>query len=70
MHSEPAGKCPECGADVMETEKAFGCSRWREGVFYHLEKRLFHSFSGEKGHLRNGKNPSGTWKSRVSGVRQ
>ncbi len=38
MHSEPAGKCPECGADVMETEKAFGCSRWREGCTFTIWK--------------------------------
>ena len=25
------GKCPECGAGVVETEKAFGCSAWKKG---------------------------------------
>ena len=25
------GKCPGCGADVIETEKAFGCSNWKSG---------------------------------------
>lgn len=38
MHTEPVGKCPECGADVMETEKAFGCSRWREGCKFAVWK--------------------------------
>ncbi len=38
LHTEPAGKCPECGADVIETEKAFGCSRWREGCKFAIWK--------------------------------
>ena len=38
LHTEPAGKCPECGAPVVETEKAFGCSRWREGCKYAIWK--------------------------------
>lgn len=38
IHTEPAGKCPECGADVVETEKAFGCSRWREGCKFAIWK--------------------------------
>ncbi len=25
------GKCPGCGADVLEGEKSFGCSNWRSG---------------------------------------
>ncbi|MDO5146094.1 MAG: DNA topoisomerase [Eubacteriales bacterium] len=38
LHAEPAGKCPECGADVIETPKAFGCSRWREGCKFTIWK--------------------------------
>lgn len=38
LHTEPAGKCPECGADVVETERAFGCSRWREGCKFAIWK--------------------------------
>ncbi len=38
LHEEPVGKCPECGADVIETEKAFGCSRWREGCKFAIWK--------------------------------
>lgn len=28
--AEVIGKCPVCGGDVVESQKAFGCSRWRE----------------------------------------
>lgn len=38
LHVGPVGKCPECGADVIETEKAFGCSRWREGCKFAIWK--------------------------------
>lgn len=38
LHEGPVGKCPECGADVIETEKAFGCSRWREGCKFAIWK--------------------------------
>lgn len=27
---EPLGTCPKCGAPVVETKKAYGCSAWRE----------------------------------------
>ena len=30
LHREPAGKCPECGGDIMEHDKFFGCSNWKE----------------------------------------
>lgn len=26
---EVIGKCPKCGADVVENQRAFGCSKWR-----------------------------------------
>ena len=38
LHTEPVGKCPECGADVIETEKAFGCSAWRNGCRFAVWK--------------------------------
>ena len=38
LHMEPVGKCPECGADVIETEKAFGCSAWRSGCKFTIWK--------------------------------
>ncbi|NOZ83942.1 MAG: hypothetical protein GXP60_03905 [Epsilonproteobacteria bacterium] len=28
--NEILGKCPECGGDVVESKKAYGCSNWRE----------------------------------------
>lgn len=27
---EILGKCPECGGDVVESKKAYGCSNWRD----------------------------------------
>lgn len=30
MAKEIIGKCPLCGGDITESEKAFGCSNWRE----------------------------------------
>ena len=38
LHTEPVGKCPECGADVVETEKAFGCSAWKKGCKFTIWK--------------------------------
>lgn len=32
------GKCPECGNPVVETEKAFGCSNWRNGCGFTVWK--------------------------------
>ena len=32
------GICPECGSPVVETEKAFGCSNWRNGCKYTIWK--------------------------------
>src|SRR5215207_3156287 len=28
--SEPLGACPKCGAPVIETKKAYGCSAWKQ----------------------------------------
>lgn len=32
LHTEPVGICPECGAPVVETARAFGCSAWKKVV--------------------------------------
>lgn len=32
------GTCPECGNPVVETEKAFGCSNWKNGCRYTIWK--------------------------------
>lgn len=32
------GVCPECGNPVIETERAFGCSNWRNGCKYTIWK--------------------------------
>ncbi|MGI9047851.1 MAG: topoisomerase C-terminal repeat-containing protein [Rubrobacteraceae bacterium] len=29
MSREPLGACPKCGAPVVETKKAYGCSAWK-----------------------------------------
>lgn len=31
LHEGAVGICPECGAPVVETAKAFGCSAWKKG---------------------------------------
>jgi DNA topoisomerase-3 len=38
LHTEPVGICPECGSPVMESDKAFGCSNWRNGCHYAVWK--------------------------------
>lgn len=30
MESDVLGKCPECGGDVIENNKAYGCANWKE----------------------------------------
>ena len=30
-HEDSLGKCPDCGSDVVETEKGFGCTNWKGG---------------------------------------
>ncbi len=37
-NGEPIGKCPLCGAPVIENAKAFGCSAWKEGCKYTIWK--------------------------------
>ncbi len=38
LHTEPAGRCPECGSPVMETDRAFGCSNWKNGCKFAIWK--------------------------------
>lgn len=34
------GTCPKCGADVIETKKSYGCSRWKEGCDFKIWKEI------------------------------
>jgi DNA topoisomerase-3 len=34
------GKCPACGADVIEGKKGYGCSEWKEGCKFVIWKTL------------------------------
>ena len=36
--SESLGKCPVCGNDVIEGEKAFGCVNWKNGCKFSIWK--------------------------------
>ena len=36
--TEVLGLCPECGNPVVESEKAFGCSNWKNGCRYTIWK--------------------------------
>ena len=38
LHTEPAGICPECGAPVVVTARAFGCSGWKKGCKFAIWK--------------------------------
>ena len=35
---ESVGKCPLCGGDIIETERAFGCGNWKSGCKYTIWK--------------------------------
>jgi len=35
------GKCPECGADVLEGKKSYYCSKWKEGCKFTIWKGHF-----------------------------
>ncbi len=32
------GICPECGGNIIETKKSFGCDKWKEGCKYSIWK--------------------------------
>jgi len=34
----PLGACPKCGAPVLETKKAYGCSAWKNGCKFAIWK--------------------------------
>lgn len=36
--TESIGKCPICGNDIVESEKAFGCINWKNGCKYAIWK--------------------------------
>lgn len=36
--AEALGCCPKCGGEVIEGQKGFGCSKWREGCHFVLWK--------------------------------
>ncbi len=37
---EPLGACPRCGAPVVETKKAYGCSAWKTGCKFAIWKTV------------------------------
>ncbi len=43
------GKCPDCGNPVVESEKAFGCSNWKNGCKFTIwkEDKYIRSFGKE-----------------------
>ena len=36
--AEALGNCPKCGGAIIEGQKGFGCSNWREGCYFVLWK--------------------------------
>ena len=38
--AEPFGSCPKCGAPVVETKKAYGCSAWKDGCKFAIWKNV------------------------------
>ena len=36
----PLGACPKCGAPVVETKKAYGCSAWKDGCKFAIWKTI------------------------------
>lgn len=46
--SKELGKCPLCGATVVEQERSFGCSAWRDGCKFAIWKTI----AGKKLSLR------------------
>lgn len=39
-NSEALGKCPLCGKDVVEGQKGYGCSGWKEGCEFTIWKEI------------------------------
>lgn len=37
---EIIGKCPLCGGDVIEGQKGYGCSKWKEGCKFVIWKKI------------------------------
>ena len=37
---EPLGDCPKCGAPVVQTKKAYGCSAWKSGCKFAIWKTV------------------------------
>jgi len=38
IQAQALGNCPKCGGEVIEGQKGFGCSNWREGCHFVLWK--------------------------------
>jgi DNA topoisomerase-3 len=38
--AEPLDPCPKCGAPVVETKKAYGCSAWKDGCKFTIWKNV------------------------------
>lgn len=38
QHYLPGAKCPQCGGRILESARAFGCERWREGCKFTIWK--------------------------------
>lgn len=48
LKAETLGSCPRCGAEVIESPQAYGCSRWREGCDFKIWKDALKRFGGKK----------------------
>lgn len=48
LKAEGLGTCPRCGAEVIESPRAYGCSRWREGCDFKIWKDALKRFGGKK----------------------
>jgi hypothetical protein len=56
----PLGACPLCGSDVVEQEKSFGCSGWKQGCKFAIWKTIAGKSIGARtaqGLLRRGRTP-------------
>ncbi len=48
LKAETLGRCPLCEAEVIESPKAYGCSRWREGCGFKIWKDALVRLGGKK----------------------